>query len=408
MINKKICTNNIKRLLILIVMGITVLTTTISVFALGQEVYIKDGDKTISIYSLNTDTEKILSRAGIILKEEDKVIRAEENGKLILEIKRAFSVKILDDGNLVKELMICEGTVEDALLKASIVLNSDDIISYSMDTELFNEIEINISRRLHVTLKTGSSLNEVSVPVGTVRQAFEYLKVDIGTEDILSVDLDSMVEEGMVIDLVRIEYKEKKDEKIVPYSKITTITDSLYEGESSVEEGYDGLKEIVSLQKIINGEVAEVKIISESIISSPKNQVTYIGVKPKTSSNLGSISKGYSKDDDDGTFIDNIGNTINYTSKLTGSATAYTAEPGAITSTGKIAQYGYVAVDPSIIPYGTKLYISSQDGKYVYGYATAADTGGAMLSGKRLVDLYYNSVEECYQFGVRDVDIYIL
>ena len=140
---------------------------------------------------------------------------------------------------------------------------------------------------------------------------------------------------------------------------------------------------------------------------APKNETTYVGIK-KDSSSSGSISKGYSIHNGNGTFTDHEGNVVAYKSLLSGSATAYTASPGAITSTGKVAQYGYVAVDPSIIPYGTRLYITSTDGSYVYGYAVAADTGGAMLSGKRLVDLYYNSVSECYQFGVRNVNVYIL
>ena len=61
-----------------------------------------------------------------------------------------------------------------------------------------------------------------------------------------------------------------------------------------------------------------------------------------------------------------------------------------------------------MIPYGTKLFICSEDGKTVYGYATAADTGGAMLSGRILVDLYYDTVAECYQFGVRNMRVYVL
>jgi len=67
-----------------------------------------------------------------------------------------------------------------------------------------------------------------------------------------------------------------------------------------------------------------------------------------------------------------------------------------------------VAVDPSVIPYGTRLYIVSTDGKRVYGEAVAGDTGGAMLSGKVLVDLFYENESDCYAFGRREVNVYIL
>ena len=55
---------------------------------------------------------------------------------------------------------------------------------------------------------------------------------------------------------------------------------------------------------------------------------------------------------------------------------------------GRYLSEGYVAVDPDIIPYGSKLYIMTKDGSWDYGYAIAADTGGAMLSGRVLVDQY--------------------
>jgi len=69
---------------------------------------------------------------------------------------------------------------------------------------------------------------------------------------------------------------------------------------------------------------------------------------------------------------------------------------------------GIVAVDPSVIPLGTKLYIASPDGSIVYGYAVAGDTGGAAYNGDVVVDLFYDTYEECIQFGRRTMNIYIL
>ena len=99
---------------------------------------------------------------------------------------------------------------------------------------------------------------------------------------------------------------------------------------------------------------------------------------------------------------------MNYTRVLTGSGTAYYAPAGALTATGRLARYGVVAVDPDIIPYGSILYIVSNDGQVVYGYAVAGDTGGALWAGTAIVDLYYNTYDECCQFGRRDVTIYVL
>ncbi|MBQ7453985.1 MAG: peptidoglycan-binding protein [Selenomonadaceae bacterium] len=84
-------------------------------------------------------------------------------------------------------------------------------------------------------------------------------------------------------------------------------------------------------------------------------------------------------------------------------ATAYSsAQPGlsAYTATGEICRKGVIAVDPKIIPLGTKVFIPG------YGYAVAADTGGAIRGHK--IDVAFDTVAECYKFGRKHIDIYII
>ena len=75
---------------------------------------------------------------------------------------------------------------------------------------------------------------------------------------------------------------------------------------------------------------------------------------------------------------------------------------------GKDAFQKTRTITSSSIPYGTKLYIASEDGSYVYGYAIAEDTGGAAMAGDIVADLYMNSEAECCEFGRRVLNIYIL
>ena len=77
-----------------------------------------------------------------------------------------------------------------------------------------------------------------------------------------------------------------------------------------------------------------------------------------------------------------------------------------ITASGTKAQPGTVAVDPDVIPLGTKLYIASTDGSPDYGFATALDTGSA-IKGYR-VDLFMEDNQEALDFGRRQVKVYIL
>lgn len=88
-------------------------------------------------------------------------------------------------------------------------------------------------------------------------------------------------------------------------------------------------------------------------------------------------------------------------------ATAYTAGTGGAdtcTATGTTVRIGTVAVDPKVIPLGTRMYIITNDGKVVYGMAVAEDTG---VFGSK-VDLYYNSYRTCINFGRRTATVYLL
>ncbi|HZX67242.1 MAG TPA: 3D domain-containing protein [Candidatus Elarobacter sp.] len=84
-------------------------------------------------------------------------------------------------------------------------------------------------------------------------------------------------------------------------------------------------------------------------------------------------------------------------------ATAYTAGCSGcsgITATGRPAGHGIVAVDPRVIPLGTRMYIPG------YGPAIAGDTGGA-IRGRR-IDLGFNSNRQAFQFGRRSVTVYLI
>ena len=84
-------------------------------------------------------------------------------------------------------------------------------------------------------------------------------------------------------------------------------------------------------------------------------------------------------------------------------ATAYSsAQPGmsAYTALGTVCQRGVIATDPSVIPLGTKVFIPG------YGYAVAEDTGGAIVGHK--IDVAFDTVAECFEFGRQIIDIYIV
>ena len=107
----------------------------------------------------------------------------------------------------------------------------------------------------------------------------------------------------------------------------------------------------------------------------------------------------------DDILFDENGIPLNYSRKLTGRSTAYCM--GHTTATGTSVHEGVVAVNPRIIPYGSKMYIVANDGS-VYGYSSAEDTGGFIYwDNAPIVDLYVNTTSFAYQWGNRGVTIYI-
>ncbi len=81
---------------------------------------------------------------------------------------------------------------------------------------------------------------------------------------------------------------------------------------------------------------------------------------------------------------------------------AYAYYDGIITATGTKPQAGKtIAVDPAVIPYGTKVYIPKFDKVFI-----AEDCGGGIKGNK--IDIYMNTKEECLSWGVRNIEIHIL
>ena len=85
--------------------------------------------------------------------------------------------------------------------------------------------------------------------------------------------------------------------------------------------------------------------------------------------------------------------------KLKVKAYAYTG--GGYTATGTKAKYGTLAVDPKVIPYGTKVYIKELDKVF-----TAEDCGGGIKGNK--IDIYMTSQAACRNWGVRTITLQIL
>ena len=400
--------SGLKKAVSIALMGAVCLTAAAAVTATSKTVTVTDGDKTVTINTINSDTESILERTGVKLGEDDKIVCTENSESSInISVMRAFSVDVVD-GKTRKTLTFNEGTVADAIKAAGLTLSKSDSVSFSQNAQLEPDMEITIARffTVNVDLRGKKLIREV--PAGTVADALAYLDIKLDKNDVINVDTKTAVSENMSIIISSVTYKEITKTEEVAYNTVYQNTDDLYKGESSVEtQGVNGERTIVIKEKYINGKLDSSKEIKNEITKQPVDEVILNGTKEYVSQ-VYTYSGTVSANESSNILTDVNGNQVHYTRVLTGSGTAYYAPAGALTATGRLARYGVVAVDPDIIPYGSILYIVSNDGQVVYGYAVAGGTGGALWAGTAIVDLYYNTYDECCQFGRRDVTVYVL
>ncbi len=367
-----------------------------------------DGDtKTVKTSARNTDV--IIEQAGVSVGDDDVVdltnFRAGTDSKDGNEIKvhRSQTVKIYDDEELVATVTVA-GTVQDALDKAGIKLGEKDIVSPSADTVLTEDQEVYITRSESVKVIADGKTEYVPFTTGTVADVLDRQGISLGKNDEVSPSLDTELSIGDAVVVERVTYKIRVTTETLEYDTVTKSDSTVPSGTTKIlQAGENGARTVAYKDKIVDGEVAESEELKEQVLKEPVDQVIAKGTKvavtaTNTISQMSLPSKYTLKD----------GVPTNALKTITGPATAYSASSGAKCATGVTAQTGYVAVDPKEIPYGSELYIVSADGKQVYGYAIAADTGGFTKTTNVVVDLYMNTNAQCCQWGRRNVVIYVL
>lgn len=330
------------------------------------------------------------------LSNGDLVVTKNNDFNLDVTIIDANKITINNCGDI-QIVHLAKGTVADALEKAEITLAEDEISVPAPDSKITGDTEINIYKTKTVSVTADGKTKDVKLALVNVYDALNYSGYEVDDDDILSTSHSDDVENINAVTIKRVTYKTESTKEKIAYDTVKKNSDKVELGETKVKtNGKDGEKIVTREVKYIDGKKSSDKVVAEKRIKEPVDKVVLVGTK-------GAATSGGA-----GTFTDSNGATVAYSQMLTGSGTAYTAPAGAGTATGVPAYHGGVAVNPNIIPYGSKLYIVSTDGSFVYGYATAVDTGGALMDGSAIVDCFYNTYDECVNFGRRDVNVYVI
>ena len=266
--------------------------------------------------------------------------------------------------------------------------------------------EIYVQRVQMVTINNGGQILKTGTYGETVEALLSRLGVKLGTDDLISVALDEQTYDGMEIRIDRVTYATETYSRSLPYETEYVIDPELPEGEERVvTAGSDGEMLCTAMVTYENGQETGRDLLRSQVTADAVNRVIAVGTAMAKEAVSGELTIG------DGVIITAEGDVLTYTECVNVLATAYTCEETGgygITATGTRARVGAIAVDPTVIPYGTRMFIVSADGEYIYGVATAEDCGHPdFICGYR-IDLYFDTEYECVQFGARDCQVYIL
>lgn len=303
--------------------------------------------------------------------------------------------------------------VTDLLNEAGVDVSSTDQIVPVTNEEDGTE-QVTVTRAQYATLTVEGTLSTVLLQEGdTVQSMIEHLNIKLGKNDIVSLngedissDLTKAVggSDSVVINRVEITYFDKT--KTSAYDTVYVADPYSYVGAEYVkQEGQKGKTVKTYEKKIIDGGKPIITLVKTTKKGS-KDKIIAYGTAVSSPTGYLSTSKPYitNRDERNKTITLSDGSTYSYWKQDTYTATAYTSGKNGRTSTGRKAQVGVIAVDPSVIPYGTLMYV--QSGGNNYGICVAGDCGGG-IKGKR-VDLYFETRSKCMTFGRRDCTIYFL
>lgn len=371
--------------------------------------YVLCGNEHDTVVGFSTNVEEIVEKSKFTLSKNDELILNyfdESENRNTIFIATKSSAKIYLDGELYKAVEVA-GTVGDAIKSAGITLGEKDKVNNSLSCIVSNDMEIKIDKAFKVTIIVDGKKQTVYTPINTTGSILSSAGISFDENDILKPNADEIVSGKGKIILKRVTTKEKTKTVKVSFETVTEYSDEMFIDQTKTKvKGKDGKVKQYITETYTDGKLTDSKITKTKTITEKVDRVILKGTKYRPLKTVNGTRVFSELTPPFIIELDETNRPKTYLKRITGTATAYCG--GGITSTGQKAMPGRVAVNPRQIPYGTKMYIVSSDGRYCYGYAVASDTGGFARQGSATVDLYMHSYNDCIQFGRRSVDIYIL
>lgn len=317
----------------------------------------------------------------------------------IATIKKTVSVVI--DGKEQK-VVTYRSDLKKILADNNIRIENKDKISVNLDSEVKDGDKINIKKAVKVKVDVDGKILSIVTAEDTVEDMLDQEGIKVEKEDRVQPSMDNKITNGMDISITRVTSKVVKENKALDFTTVVKKDSNLEEGKKKViQAGQKGEKVIATRVVYENGKEVSRRVVSESVTKKPVNKLVAVGTMGVIRPSRGS-GNGSSK--------------LNFRKVIRMKSTAYTANEACtgkgsgdpyhgITATGTRARrnpsgYSTIAVDPRVIPLGTKVYVEG------YGLAIAEDVGGAIKGN--IIDVFFSTNSQANNWGVKQVNVYIL
>ena len=321
------------------------LLALISQAALAKTYVVTDGDRVVTYTTFASEPETVLEQLGLSLNQNDTYTTQAVEGAAAITVCRAQKITVHYHGQTTLVTSFGE-TAGELLSRLGLDVTGEDVVSHGLEEETYDGMELRVDRpeilRQVYTAAIPHPVNRCSDPT-----------LPVGTEAVLT-------------------------------------------------PGTDGEMRCTAEITYLGGQEAGRQVLSETVTRQPVAEIIAVGTGSAPAVSEKPVIA-------DGRITLPTGEVLTYTRTDTVRATAYThTDRGCdtVTATGTRVHRGTAAVDPRFIPYGTRMFIVSSDGSYVYGIAAAEDCGGD-IKGDRM-DLYLPTHAQCTAFGRRVCTVYFL
>lgn len=413
-----------------IALSAVVLVTAVLAYTLTQPetVTIIDGTNRIEHETRATSVFEVLEETGITVEDADYVtpaLSAELSAERMIYIERANTVSLQIGYGQTETIETRERTVRDVLLRYGVTVRDGDDVYPDVRTPVTSGMTIRYQPVLAVNLIVEDEAKTLNTMAKTVEQVLREAGISVSERDTIAPALSTTLREGMTITVNTSRDVVQYENRLIPFEIVKEDDDTLEIGQTEVAQvGVPGLERTRYAVTVENGTITNRTETSVETLQTVRPQIIKIGTKPvpepaeeatpvPTESESPFREEAEIKIEETPLPEDVL--DFSAAKQLLVEATAYTNNPeDTITFDGRVlTRSGYdvtdtilyegmriIAVDPSIIPLGTRVYVEG------FGMAIALDTGSAIKGN--IIDILMDTKEEAVTFGRKPLTIWVI